>query len=96
MGLRLKKKIRVLPGVSIVLSELGVAADVKAGPVHWNSLHQRTSVNLPGPLSYRVKTGAKGLTRGQLVKIAKRAGLESCAGLKKKEIVDLLHRHGLL
>ncbi|MEM8504986.1 MAG: Rho termination factor N-terminal domain-containing protein [Cyanobacteria bacterium P01_D01_bin.1] len=96
MGLRLRKKIRLLPGVSVVLSDRGVAADVKAGPVHWNSMTQRTSVNLPGPLSYRVKSGAKGLTKAQLLKLAKQAGLDNCSGLKKKQIVDLLHCHGIL
>jgi len=96
MGLHLRKKIRLLPGVSVVLSDLGVAADIKAGPVHWNSITQRTSVNLPGPLSYRVKSGAKGLTKAQLLKMAKQAGLDGYSHLKKKEIANLLRRHGLL
>ncbi|MBE9061002.1 DUF4236 domain-containing protein [cf. Phormidesmis sp. LEGE 11477] len=96
MGLRLRKKIKLLPGVSVVLSDRGVSANVEAGPVHWHSMTQRASVNLPGPFSYRVKAGAKGLTRAQLLKIAKRAGLENYSQLKKKDIVDLLNRHGLL
>lgn len=95
MGLRLRKKIKLLPGVSVVLSELGIAADVKAGPVHWNSI-THTSVNLPGPLSYYLRPGCKGLTRAQLLKIAAQAGLGDYSQLKKKDIIDLLSRHGLL
>lgn len=96
MGLRLRKKIRLLPGVSVVLSDLGMSANVEAGPVHWNSMTQRASVDLPGPLSYQVKAGARGLTRAQLLKIAERAGLENYSQLKKKDIIDLLNRHRLL
>lgn len=96
MGLRLRKKITLLPGLSVVFSEQGVSANVKAGPLRWDSIQQRASVNLPGPLSYRVKAGAKGLTKAQLINIAKRAGLGGCSQLKKGDIADLLNRHGLL
>ncbi|EDX87093.1 hypothetical protein S7335_4800 [Synechococcus sp. PCC 7335] len=96
MGLRLRKKIKLLPGVSVVLSDLGVSANMKAGPLSWDSMHQRASLNLPGPLSYRVKAGAKGLTKAQLLRIAKRAGLDGCSQLKKKDILELLNRRGLV
>ncbi len=101
MGLHLRKKIRLLPGLSITLAsseQAGpeVITNVKAGPIRWNSKTQKTSVNLPGPLSYRLKSDAKGLTRAQLRRVAQKAGLQDYHHFKKRELADLLNRHGLL
>ncbi len=96
MGLHLRKKIRLLPGLSVTLASSGVAANVKAGPVRWNSKTKRVLVNLPGPLSYQLKSDFKGLTRAQLRKIAQQAGLEEYHQLKKRELWELLNRYGLL
>ena len=96
MGLHLRKKIRLLPGLSITLASSEVIANVQAGPVRWNSKTRKTSVNLPGPLSYRLGPDATSLTRAQLRRVAEKAGLQDYYHLKKRELVDLLNRHGLL
>jgi len=57
MGFRFRKKIKLLPGVSINLSKSGISTSVKAGPISWNSRAQKTSVNLPGPFSYQSSSG---------------------------------------
>lgn len=97
MGLRIRKKIKLLPGVSLNLSKSGISASVKVGPVSWNSRHQKTSVNLPGPLSYQsASSKKKGVTKADLVDIARQAGLTGYSRLKKQELIALLQRHSLL
>lgn len=56
MGFRFRKKISLFPGLSINLSNSGVSASVKAGPISWNSRTEKTSVNLPGPFSYQLES----------------------------------------
>ena len=64
MGFRLRKKIKLLPGLSLNLSKSGISASVKAGPISWNFRTQKTSINLPGPLSYQLDSGrSKGLKK---------------------------------
>jgi hypothetical protein len=97
MGLRIRKKIKLFPGVSLNLSKSGISASVKVGPVSWNSRRQNTSINLPGPLSYQSgASNAKGATKSDLIDIAKQAGLTGYSKLKKQELLTLLQRHGLL
>ena len=96
MGLRFRKKIKLLPGISLNLSKSGVSASFKAGPVSWNSRTQKTSVNLPGPLHYQSTSSSKGLTKIELVDIAKQAGLRGYSKLRKQELVDLLQLYNLL
>ena len=97
MGFRFRKKINILPGVSINLSKSGISTSVKAGPVSWNSRTQKTSVNLPGPFSYQSSSGkSRGLTKADLVTLAKQAGLKGYSGLKKKELQALLQQKGIL
>ncbi|KPQ32830.1 MAG: Transcription termination factor [Phormidesmis priestleyi Ana] len=97
MGLRLKKKIKLFPGLSLNLSKSGISASIKAGPVSWNSRSQKTSVNLPGPLSYQSNSSkAKGATKADLVNIARQAGLSGYSKLKKQELAALLKQHSLL
>lgn len=96
MGLRFRKKIKLLPGISLNLSKSGVSASVKAGPVSWNSRTQKTSVNLPGPLHYQSTSSSKGLTKAELIDIAKQAGLRGYSKLRKQELVELLQLYNLL
>lgn len=97
MGLRIRKKIKLFPGLSLNLSKSGISASVKAGPVSWNSRRQKTSINLPGPLSYQSASGKnKGATKADLVDIARQAGLTGYSKLKKQELTALLQRHSLL
>jgi hypothetical protein len=97
MGFRFRKRIKLLPGVSINLSKSGISTSVKAGPVSWNSRTQKTSVNLPGPFSYQSSSGkSKECTKADLVAIAKQAGLKGYSKLKKKELQVLLQQHGIL
>ena len=97
MGLLIRKKIKLLPGLSLNLSKSGISASVKAGPVSWNSRRRKTSINLPGPLSYQSLSGKnKGVTKAELVDIARQAGLTGYSKLKKQELIALLKRHSLL
>lgn len=96
MGLRFRKKIKLLPGFSLNLSKSGVSASVKAGPVSWNSRTQKTSVNLPGPLHYQSASSSKGLTKAELADVAKQAGLRGYSKLRKQELVELLRLHNVL
>lgn len=97
MGFRLRKKINLLPGLSINLSNSGISASVKAGPVSWNSRTQKTSIDLPGPLSYQVDSGkSKGLKKADLVELARQAGLTGYSSLNKQELIELLQQHGIL
>ena len=96
MGLRFRKKIKLLPGVSLNLSKSGVSASVKAGPVSWNSRTRKTSVNLPGSLHYQSSGNAKQLTKAELTDIAKQAGLKGYSKLRKQELLELLRLHSLL
>lgn len=94
MGFRLRKKIKILPGVSLNLSKSGITASLKAGPVSWNSKAGKVSVNLPGPLSYQTKLG--NLTKADLIGIAKRAGVKGYSKLKKQELIEFLRSQGVL
>jgi Protein of unknown function (DUF4236) len=97
MGFRLRKKINLLPGLSLNLSASGISASVKAGPISWNSRTQKTSINLPGPLSYQVGSGkSKGLKKADLVNLARQAGLTGYSSLNKQELTELLQQHGIL
>ncbi len=97
MGFRIRKKIKLLPGISLNLSKSGISTTVKAGPISWNSRTQRTSVNLPGPFSYQSSSGKnKGLTKKDLVNLAKQAGLTGYSKLTKQELIELLQQQGIL
>jgi hypothetical protein len=97
MGFRLRKKIKLLPGLSLNLSKSGISASVKAGPISWNSRTQKASINLPGPLSYQLDSGrSKGLKKADLVDLARQAGLTGYSNLNKQELIELLQRHGIL
>lgn len=97
MGFRLRKKINLLPGLSLNLSKSGISASMKAGPVGWNSRTQKTSINLPGPLSYQLDSErSKGLKKSDLVDLARQAGLTGYSRLNKQELIELLQRHGIL
>lgn len=97
MGFRFRKKIKLLPGVSINLSKSGISTSVKAGPISWNSRTQRTSVNLPGPLSYQSSSSKKkGPTKADLTALARQAGLKGYSSLNKQELMGLLQQNGVL
>jgi hypothetical protein len=97
MGFRLRKKIKLLPGLSINISNSGISASVKAGPVSWNSRTEKTSVNLPGPFSYQSGSEkSKAPTKADLVALARQANLTGYSSLNKQELVEFLHRHGIL
>jgi hypothetical protein len=96
MGFRLRKKIKLLPGLSINLSNSGISASVKAGPVSWNSKTQKTSVNLPGPFSYQSGSEkSKEPTKADLVDLAKQANLTGYSSLNKQELIDFLKQNGI-
>lgn len=95
MGFRFRKKIKIAPGISLNLSKSGVSTSVKAGPVSWNSRTQKTSVNLPGPLSYKFDSN-KNVTKAKLIEIAKQAGLKGCSKLNKAELLKLLIHKGII
>ncbi|WP_084202427.1 DUF4236 domain-containing protein [Rubidibacter lacunae] len=89
--------MKLLPGVSINLSKSGISTSVKVGPFSWNSRTQKTSVNLPGPFSCQSSLGkSKGLTKANLVTLAKQAGIKGYSKLKKQELQVLLQKHGIL
>jgi hypothetical protein len=97
MGFRFRKKINLLPGLSLNLSNSGISASVKAGPISWNSRTKKTSVNLPGPFSYQSGSGKNsGPTKADLIKLAKQAGLTGYSSLNKQELINLLRQHGVL
>lgn len=97
MGFRLRKKINLLPGLSLNLSKSGISASVKAGPISWNSRTQKTAINLPGPLSYQLDSGkSKGLKKAELVELARQAGLTGYSSLNKQELIELLQQRGIL
>ncbi len=97
MGLRLRKKIKLLPGLAINLSNSGLSASLKAGPITWNSRTQKTSINLPGPFSYQIPSPVnKDLTKAELIDLARKSGLTGYSGFNKNELVDFLQRFGVL
>ncbi len=97
IGLRIRKKTKLFPGISLNFSKSGISTSIKAGPVSWNSRSQKTSVNLPGPLSYQsISSKRQGMTKADLVDIARRAGLTGYSKLRKQELASLLQQHGLL
>jgi hypothetical protein len=95
MGLRFRKKINLLPGLSLNLSKSGISVSVKAGPISWNSRTQKTSINLPGSFSYQLDSG-KELKKTDLVKLARQAGLKGYSSLNKQELIYLLKQHNIL
>lgn len=92
MGFRFRKKIKILPGVSVNLSKSGASVSLKAGPVSWNSRTRKTSVNLPETLSYQFD----GLTKIELIDIAKQHGLKSYSRLNKQELIEFLKQNEVL
>jgi Protein of unknown function (DUF4236)/Rho termination factor, N-terminal domain len=97
MGFRLRKKIKLLPGLSINISNSGISASVKAGPISWNSKTQKTSVNLPGPFSYQSGSGkSKEPTKADLVDLARQANLTGYSRLNKQELVAFLQQNRIL
>ncbi len=95
MGFRIRKKINVLPGVSINLSKSGASVSVKVGPARWNSRTGKTSINLPGPLSYQYDAATE-WKKAELVKIAKQNGLKGYSKLNKRELLEFLKQNGVL
>jgi hypothetical protein len=94
MGLRIRKKITIFPGVSINLSKSGASFSVKAGPASWNSRTGKTSIDLPGPLSYQLDAGStQGLTKAELLEIAKQHGLSGYSKLNKAALIEFLKQH---
>jgi hypothetical protein len=70
---------------------------VKAGLISWNSRTQKTSVNLPGPFSYQLESEKnRGLTKADLIDLARQAGLTRYSSLNKQELMELLRQHGIL
>lgn len=96
MGFRIRKRVKILPGLSLNLSKSGASVTAKVGPVSWNSRTGKTSVNLPGPLSYQSNSSTNGLKKAELVAIAKQNGLKGYSKLKKAELIELLRQHNLL
>jgi hypothetical protein len=97
MGFRFRKRIKLLPGLSLNVSNSGISTSVKLGPLSWNSRTQKTSVDLPGPLSYQFGFQKdQGLTKADLVSLAKQAGLTGYSSLKKQELIALLQQQGIL
>jgi hypothetical protein len=97
MGLRFRKKINLLPGLSLNLSKSGISTSVKVGPISWNSRNQKVSVDLPGPFSYQSDSAKpQKLTKSNLLDLAKQAGLTGYSKLKKHELQALLRQHGVL
>jgi hypothetical protein len=97
VGFRFRKKIDLLPGLSLNLSKSGISASVKAGPISWNSRTQKTSVNLPGPFSYQLDSEKnKEPTKADLVDLARQAGLTGYSSLNKQELMDFLQQHGII
>ena len=97
MGLRFRRKLKLLPGLSVNLSGSGISTSVKVGPISWNSRTQKTSVNLPGPFSYQSGSGKNNkLTKIDLVNMAKQAGFKGYSKLNKQQLTDLLKQHGIL
>lgn len=94
MGFRLRKKIKILPGLSLNLSKSGISTSVKAGPVSWNSRTGKTSVNLPGCMSYQMSSGK--LKKTDLVALARQAGLKGYSKLNKSKLEELLIQEGVL
>ena len=95
MGLRFRKRIKILPGVFINLSKSGVSTSVKIGPINWNSRTGRQSINLPGGFSYHIDK-AKGATKAELVQVAKDAGLSGYSKLNKQELIEFLQEAGVI
>ena len=97
MGLRFRKKIKVLPGISVNLSKSGASVSLKAGPVSWNSRTGKTGINLPGSFSYQFDaTTVQGLTNAELIDIAKHHGLKGYSKLNKQELIEFLTNNGVL
>ncbi|WP_317036818.1 DUF4236 domain-containing protein [Nodosilinea sp. E11] len=93
MGFRFRKKIKLLPGLSLNLSKSGISTSLKAGAVSWNSRTQKTSVNLPGPFSYHTNPGL--LKKSDLVELAKHHNLKGYSKLNKQELIELLRQNGI-
>lgn len=53
MGIKVRKRVRVFPGVYVNASNSGVSWSVKVGPWSWNSRQRRHRVDLPGPFSWQ-------------------------------------------
>jgi hypothetical protein len=97
MGFRLRKKIKLLPGLSVNISNSGISASVKAGPISWNSRTQKTSIDLPGPISYQLGSGEnKEQTKAELVNLARQSNLTGYSSLNKQELISFLEQHGIL
>lgn len=97
MGFRFRKKIKVLPGVSVNLSKSGASVSLKAGPISWNSRTGKTGVNLPGPFSYQLdSTCINGFTKAELINIAKQHELKGYSKLNKQELIEFLKQNGVL
>lgn len=98
MGIRFRKKSDLLPGLSLNLSKSGISTSIKVGPVSWNSRTQKTSVNLPGSFSYQSDSAKnkKPTTKADLINLARQAGLTGYSSLNKKQLTELLQRHGIL
>ena len=94
MGLRFRKKIKILPGLSLNLSKSGISTSIKAGAVSWNSRTGKTSVNLPGCMSYQ--TDSNKLKKSDLVILAKQAGLKGYSKLNKSDLEVLLRQEGII
>lgn len=96
MGFRIRKKINLLPGISLNLSKSGISTSVKAGPISWNSRTRRTSVDLPGPFSYQLDSGkSQGLKKTDLLQLARQANLTGYSRLNKQELIDFLKQHNI-
>lgn len=94
MGFRFRKKIKLLPGLSINLSKSGISTSLKAGPVSWNSRTGKTSVNLPGQFSYQSES--ENFTKADLVELAKQYEVKGYSKLNKQELIELLRQHGVV
>lgn len=97
MGFRFRKKIKILPGVSVNLSKSGASVSVKAGAVSWNSRTGKVGVNLPGPLYYQSDSfNTNKMTKADLVDIARQAGLKGYSKLNKQQLINFLKENNIL
>jgi len=97
MGFRFRKKIKILPGVSVNLSKSGASVSVKAGAVSWNSRTGKVGVNLPGPFYYQSDSlNSNQMTKAELIEIAKQSGLKGYSQLNKQQLIDFLKENNVL
>lgn len=97
MGFRFRKKVKILPGVSLNLSKSGVSTSVKVGPIRWNSRTGKTFINLPGACSYQFDSQTvKAMTKTELEEIAKPIGIKGYSSLKKQELIDLFKQNNII